>query len=183
MTIAACGPGRHGGRPGFASYGNAARRETEDNMTTFSVTTVDPQQAAVVRAEVPLEEIGAVFDHGFGEVVRVTREQGIAIAGPPFGFYPRAPSATVEVAVGFPVSAPVAPDADVVAFELPGGRVVTGIHVGPYERLEVSYGELAEWAATEGYSLAPHMWETYLTDPRAEPDPAAWQTRMVWPLA
>jgi effector-binding domain-containing protein len=152
-------------------------------MTEFRVTTVEPQQAAVVRAQVPLEEIRAVFDRGFGEVVRVTREQGIAITGPPFGFYPRAPAETVEVAVGFPVSGPVTPDGDVTPFELPGGRIVTGIHVGPYERLEMSYNKLAEWAAAEGHSLAAQMWESYLTDPRAEPNPEAWQTRMSWPLA
>ena len=57
------------------------------------------------------------------------------------------------------------------------------MHVESYESLEVSYRELTEWAAAEGQSLAGHMWESYLTDPRVEPDPAAWQTRITWPLA
>ena len=152
-------------------------------MSTFTVKTIDRQPAAVVRAEVPMEEIRSVFDRGFGEVMRVAAAQGVAITGPPFGFYPRMPSDTVEVAVGFPVSAPVTPDDDVTPFELPGGRAVTGIHVGSYESLETSYRELTEWAAAEGHSLAGHMWESYLTDPGAEPDPATWQTRITWPLA
>jgi effector-binding domain-containing protein len=152
-------------------------------MTTFTVETIDRQLAAVVQAEVPMHEIRTVFDRGFAEVVRVVQAQGVAITGPPFGFYPRMPTDTVEVAVGFPVAATVTPDGDVLPFELPGGRVVTGIHVGAYERLEASYRELTEWAAAEGHSLAGHMWESYLTDPRAEPDPATWQTRITWPLA
>jgi effector-binding domain-containing protein len=152
-------------------------------MTTFTVTTIERQRAAAVRAEVPIEEIRAEFDRGFGEVVRVAEAQGVAITGPPFGFYPRMPTDTVEVAVGFPVSAPVTPNGDVIPFELPGGRVVTGIHVGPYENLEASYRELTDWAAAQGLSLAGHMWESYLTDPRAEPDPATWQTRITCPLA
>ena len=152
-------------------------------MTAFTVQTIDRQPAAVVRAEVPMEELRTVFDRGFGEVMRVAGAQGIAITGPPFGFYPRMPTDTVEVAVGFPVSATVTPDGDVTPFELPGGRVVVGMHVGTYESLEASYRELTEWAAVEGHSLAGHMWESYLTDPRAQPDPASWQTRITWPLA
>ena len=152
-------------------------------MTTFTVETMEPQAAAAVHAEVPMAELRSLFDRGFAEVMRVTQAQGVAITGPPFGFYPRMPTDTVEVAVGFPVSAPVTPDGDVTPFELPGGQVVTGVHVGPYERLEATYRELTAWADVEGHSLAGHMWESYLTDPRAEPDPAAWQTRISWPLA
>jgi len=152
-------------------------------MPTFTVETIDSQPAAVVRAEVPMDELRSVFDRGFGAVMRVAQAQGVAITGPPFGFYPRMPTDTVEVVVGFPVSAPVAPDGDVTPFELPGGRVVTGLHVGPYESLESTYRELTEWAAAEGHQLAGQMWESYLTDPRAQPDPATWQTRITWPLA
>lgn len=152
-------------------------------MTTFTVETIDPQLAAAVRAEVPLEEIRGVFDRGFGQVMHVAEAQGVAIAGPPFGFYPRMPSDTVEVAVGFPVAVAVTPDGEVNPFELPGGRVVTGIHVGPYESLEASYRELMDWAAAAGHSLAEHMWESYLTDPSSQPDPATWQTKITWPLA
>ena len=152
-------------------------------MTTFTLTTIDRQPAAVVRAEVPMDELRSVFDRGFGQVMREADAQGVAVTGPPFGFYPRMPTDTVEVVVGFPTAAPVDAHGDVSPFELPGGRVVTGIHVGPYETLEASYRELTEWAATDGHSLAGHMWESYLTDPGTAPDPATWQTRITWPLA
>ena len=152
-------------------------------MTTFTVETIDRQLAAVVHAEVPFEELRTVFDRGFRQVMRVTEAQGVAITGPPFGFYPRMPTDTVEVLVGFPVSAAITPDGEVKPFELPSGRVVAGIHVGPYESLEASYRELTDWAAAEGHALAGHMWESYLTDPSAQPDPATWQTGITWPLA
>jgi effector-binding domain-containing protein len=152
-------------------------------MTTFAVTSLDARPAAVVRAEVPMDQLRDVFDRGFGEVMRVAQAQGVAITGPPFGFYPRMPTDTVEVAVGFPVSAPITVEGEVVPFELPGGQVVTGTHVGPYEQLSETYRELTEWAAAEGHALAGHMWESYLSDPRAEPDPATWRTELTWPLA
>ena len=55
-------------------------------MTTFTVTPTDRQPAAVMRAEVPMEELRTVFDRGLGEVVRVAEAQGLTITGPPFGF-------------------------------------------------------------------------------------------------
>ena len=152
-------------------------------MVAFTVETVQAQHAAVVRAEVPMSELTSVFDRGFHETARAAGEQGVAITGPPFGFYPRMPSDTVEVLVGFPVAAPVTADGDVEPFELPAGRAVTGMHVGSYDDLEQTYAELTEWAAAEGLTLADHMWESYLSDPDAEPDPAGWQTRLTWPLA
>jgi hypothetical protein len=30
---------------------------------------------------------------------------------------------------------------------------------------------------------AGHVWEVYLSQPQAEPDPSTWRTRIVWPLA
>lgn len=152
-------------------------------MTTFRLETIGAQSAAAVHAEVPMSELRSVFDRGFREVMRVTQAQGVAIVGPPFGFYPRMPTDTVEVVVGFPVSAAIAPDGDVAPFELPAGQVVSAVHVGSYEDLGACYGELTAWAAAEGHALASHMWESYLTDPAADPDPATWQTRITWPLA
>ena len=39
------------------------------------------------------------------------------------------------------------------------------------------------WTTDEGLVLAEGMWESYLSDPDAEPDPATWRTLIVWPLA
>lgn len=151
-------------------------------MTTFTVETIDPQPAAVVRAEVPMAELRSVFDRGFHAVMAAVQAQGLAIAGAPFGYYPRMPSDTVAVVVGFPVAGGFTADGAVEPFELPGGRAVTGTHVGPYEELESTYAELMAWTRAEGLTLAEGMWECYLSDPSAEPDPGTWRTLLVWPL-
>jgi AraC family transcriptional regulator len=153
------------------------------SMTTFTVDTIQPQAAAAVRAEVPMAELPHVFDRGFPAVMQAVAAQGIAIAGPPFGFYPRLPADTVAVVVGFPVATPVAADGEVEPFELPGGRVVTGTHVGPYDALEQTYRELMGWTQAQGLTLGDAMWECYLNDPRTEPDASTLQTLVVWPLA
>jgi effector-binding domain-containing protein len=152
-------------------------------MTAFNLHDLAPVTAAVIRAEVPMADLRSVFDRGFHSVMEVVDKQGLSITGPPFGFYPRMPDATVEVVVGFPVSGPVETDGEVGPFELPGGRAVTAVHVGPYERLADTYSELAAWAASEQLQLAGYMWESYLSDPSTQPDPETWQTSISWPLA
>lgn len=152
-------------------------------MTRFSVETIEPQGAAAVHAEVPMADLRDAFDRGFPAVMGAAQAQGVGVAGAPFGFYPRMPGETVEVFVGFPVAGAIERDGDVVPFELPGGRAVVGVHVGPYEDLERTYGELKQWTEAEGLELAEGMWECYLSDPSAEPDPATWRTEIVWPLA
>jgi effector-binding domain-containing protein len=152
-------------------------------MTTFTVKTIESQPAAAIRAEVPMAELRNVFDRGFHAVMQAVAAQGVAITGPPFGFYPRMPGDTVAVVVGFPVAGPITADGGVEPFTLPGGRVVTGTHVGPYETLGQTYEQLMAWTRAEGLTLAEGMWESYLSDPKSEPDPTAWRTLIAWPLA
>lgn len=111
-------------------------------MTHFTVETIAPQHTAVVRGDVPVDNLPALFDRAFHEVTRAVAAQSLTVTGPPFGFYPRMPKATVEVAAGFPVSAPVAADGDVTAMELPGGRVITGMHIGSYDEMRHEAVEL-----------------------------------------
>lgn len=151
-------------------------------MSGITITEVAPQHTAVVRADVAAEQLPEVFHRAFGEVMATVARQGVAVVGPPFGYYPRMPDATVEVAAGFPVSAPVTPSGEVTNLELPGGRAVVAVHRGPFETLAATYDEITRWAATEGVTLGGVVWESYLTDPTTEPDPTRWETRIVWPL-
>jgi effector-binding domain-containing protein len=154
----------------------------EGTVTDFEVVEVAPIAAAAVQAEVPMSELRGFFDRGFGMVIEAITKQGLRPAGPPFGFYPSMPGETVAVAVGFPVSGTFVADGEVVPFELPGGRVIRGVHVGPYEDLQRTYGELLAFAGAQGLELATGMWETYLSDPSAEPDPSTWRTEVTWPV-
>ena len=151
-------------------------------MTEFKISTIEAQQAAAIRSRVPMEELRTAFDTGFSQVMRAVTEQGATLTGPPFGYYHSMPGETIDVSIGFPVSTEVRAG-NVQPFELPGGQAVVGTHVGPYDQLEGTYGELMTWVKLEGLELAEGMWEQYVSDPSAEPDPATWRTLIVWPLA
>jgi AraC family transcriptional regulator len=57
------------------------------------------------------------------------------------------------------------------------------MHIGPYDDLEKTYQALVARMAAEAVAPAEEMWEYYLSDPGAEPDPSRWKTLVVWPVA
>lgn len=150
--------------------------------TSPEIVELAAQEAIAVRGEVAMAELADVFGRAFAEAARAAAAAGVEIVGPPFGYYPEAPTDVVVVEAGFPVSARVEPDGDAHPMVLPGGRAVQALHVGPYDTMEQTYGALRSWMAAHGLHPANAMWESYLSDPEAEPDPATWRTRIVWPL-
>ncbi|MBV9794748.1 MAG: GyrI-like domain-containing protein [Actinobacteria bacterium] len=99
----------------------------------------------------------------------------------------------LQVEAGVPVAAPVAGDGRVQAGVLPGGRYAAVTHVGPYDQLVPAVAALLDWAAGAGLTwdkqdtAGGQRWggrlEVYETNPAEQPDPAKWETRLVFRLA
>lgn len=143
---------------------------------------LEEQETLAVRGDVSIPEMPEFFGRAFGAVWAAAQAAGVEIVGPPFGFYPAMPTDTVVVEAGAPVSAPTETSGDVHRLVLPGGRAVVAVHVGPFETMEKTYAELQAWMAQNSLEPAAGMWEFYLSDPEAEPDPSKWQTKIVWPI-
>lgn len=137
---------------------------------------------AGVRKTVPVDSLTDFFSEAFSETIRALKAQGIAPAGPPFGKYYGRPGATVEVEAGFPVSRPISPDGQVIPGSLPGGRNVEAVHVGPYDQIGATYTLMGDFIASQHLVAGDLMWESYLSDPELEPDPAHWRTLISWPV-
>lgn len=151
-------------------------------MATFTLVTLDPAPAAVVRETVPVTDLPAFFGRAFGAAAAAAKSQGAEVVGEPFAFYNGAPTDVIDVSGGFRVSAAIEPAGEVVPMELPGGRAVTTVHVGPYDSIETTYKKLHVWMSTKRLTPASRMWEVYVSDPMTEPDPSAWRTQIVWPV-
>lgn len=152
-------------------------------MTEIQIVEHAAQPTAVVREHVDMHALSDFFGRAFTDVMATVQAQGVEAAGPPFALYHGKPTdAGVDVEAGVPVPAPIAETDRVVPSALPSGRVVEAIHVGPYDTMERTYGEIMQWMQQHGLEPADDMWECYLTNPEVEPDPARWQTKMFWPV-
>lgn len=156
-------------------------------------TDLQEQPTAVLRETVPMNALRDFFDRAYRTVMEAVQQQNVQLAGPPFALYRGMPTDVVDVEAGFPLAAPYpggggsggdrGSEPSVTAGVLPAGRALQAMHVGPYETLPETYNAVMARMQAEGLTPGDAMWEYYLSDPAAEPDPSAWKTLIVWPVA
>jgi effector-binding domain-containing protein len=137
---------------------------------------LSPQHAVVEVTATDDAGIPAAVDSGFPRLFGRLADLGVEPAGPPYIRYLRT-GAEMELELGIPVG----PDAG-QSSGLPGGRAAVLRHVGPFSGLRDACEALQRWAAERGEPAAGPFWESYVTNPREEPDSSKWVTEIFLPL-
>ena len=140
------------------------------------------QMTAVIHVTVPREEIRTVMGPGLSELKAALAAQVILPTGPWFTHHLKMDAKTFDFEIGVPVDQAVAVAGRVKPGELPAATVARTIYHGPYEGLHTAWREFSEWILAQGKTCAPSLWETYLTDPEANPDTSTWRTELSRPL-
>lgn len=137
----------------------------------------DAQPAMVMRAEVPMGEIGEALHRLLPPVWAHIQELGRVPAGAPFTrFLGFAAGGLMIIEAGVPTLDALPSSAEVASIVLDGGPCVTLMHAGSYDGLPARHAELDEWFEWTGRKPAGFRWEAYLTGPGAEPDTSKWHT-------
>lgn len=153
-----------------------------------------PEQPYVgIRTQTPVPGLKDVIPQLLDELFAWLAQRGIAPAGPPFNrFHVINMEELMDVELGIPVATAVAGDGRVSPGILPAGRYAALIYTGVMNGIEGNKA-LIEWAAQE--RLAWDRWdvangdafaaryESFLTDPAEEPDPAKWETEVAIKVA
>ena len=148
----------------------------------FGTTQLAAQPIVGIRTTVAMNEIGKVMGPLFGELHGHIRQSGQQAAGAPLAIYYSPPGDTVDLECAIPVAAPIAGAGRVRAGELPAGKAATVTHVGPYDTLSQTWAALTAWMQSQGLAAAGAPWESYVTDPGAEPDQSRWRTDIFFPV-
>lgn len=159
-----------------------------DAPVTYSIerTELTATPVLFIRSRVDRNDVAEALGQSLPAVYGHVMASGLAMAGPPYVRYIDQSPAFFTLEAGIPlVETPPEPPAEsgMEAGELPAGPAVTTVHVGPYDTLSDGHEALDRWMAEESLSPGSGPWEIYLTDPAEVPDPAQWQTQIVWPLA
>jgi len=145
-------------------------------MSDYSIVEYASRPTAIVRGRVKTEDLPLFFEHTLPLVLEAIEAQGAATGGEPFALYHGVANGSVDVEAGFPVIGAFAATRSIVPSRLPGGRVVTALHLGDYDSISTSYARMAAWAIAHGLRPTQERWEVYLTDPERETDPSRWRT-------
>jgi effector-binding domain-containing protein len=141
-----------------------------------------PEQGLSIREVVTYPHIGQKMGQIFGEMMAYFGKSKVMIIGPPFAMYHSFENEKTDMEVGFPVAGPQKGDGRIKPCTLPGGKVVTATHVGPYEKLSEAYTEMQKWMAAKGLKPNKVMWERYMNDPDTVKDPSGYITQLFWPF-
>ena len=148
---------------------------------TIEIRTASSQPVAFRTATVDRVDLGARLAELLPALGGDMRSVGVGQAGAPFVRY-REMADPLTIEAGVPIAAPVDLPAPAQTGELPSGRRAVCVHVGPYDALPQSWERLTAWLDEQGEKAAGAGWESYLTDPGSEPDPAKWVTEISIPL-
>jgi len=158
-----------------------------DMAYTITTSELMPQPVLVVRRRVRRSDIAATLAEQLGRIFQHIQRSGGAIAGQPFTRYLDWGPGMLTLEVGLPVASPVAGEPGggaqgILSAVLPGGLAALTTHTGTYEQLNEAHAAVQVWIEDNGLKVTGAPWETYVTDPAEVPDPAQWQTQIVWPV-
>jgi effector-binding domain-containing protein len=145
---------------------------------TPEIVELPERHAAVVGIDGPVEDMPRLMGEAFGLTAQAITGSGAVIAGPPFARY-HGFGERIQAEVGFPFTGSLVTTDRVKESILPGGRLVTSTHVGPYEEIAGAWDRAAAWMREHELKATGAPWECYLTGPD-EPGPPI--TEIYWPL-
>lgn len=160
--------------------------EQKEGLTVYEITVkeVPEQPVLMVRKQATMEGIGDAMGQAFGEIMGYMGKAGVAPTGPPLCLYSEDfdPATGGEMQICMPVAPGAAGEGAVEATVLPGGRMASTMHRGPYDTLGQAYTAVIAWVEEQGHRPAGPMRDVYLTDPdHTAPD--EYLTEVLWPIA
>jgi effector-binding domain-containing protein len=134
------------------------------------------QPVAAERAVTDADGLPGTIDRTFPALFEQIAARGTAPAGPPYVRYFET-GERFDIELGVPLPAGDGEDAS-----LPSGRAAVLRYTGPYDGLPAACEQLGQWVEDRGEEAAGAFWESYVTDPRSEPDPSKRITEIYLPL-
>jgi len=124
--------------------------------------------------------LGAEIGKAFGSLYAAVGQAGLVPSGAPRAIYTAWSSDEVRFTVAVPVNhKPATPltGNGVSIAELPAGKALRFVHLGPYRDIRATYDQIEAWLRERGavrtaadWARYCPMWEEYMNDPSTTPE-------------
>jgi effector-binding domain-containing protein len=141
--------------------------------------TVQPSLA--IRTRTAVQNLPQVLGQAYGAILQYAGRLGVQPCGAPFVAYHSMDMQDLDIEIGFPFAQELTGHGAIQAGEIPGGKAVTCMHIGPYDQVAGAYDALQKWFGASSYIPTGVAYEFYLNDPQTTP-PSDLQTQVVFPL-
>jgi effector-binding domain-containing protein len=130
-------------------------------MSGYRIVTVERQHTAVVRATVPFAELQTAEISARTKLANALPTLGSGPTGRSFTLCRRPKDGRMSIEPGVIVACAFDSGGDVVCSQLPAGRAVMHVLVGPFEQLPQAWPALFAWCASEGLEREGTFWQVY----------------------
>jgi effector-binding domain-containing protein len=148
-------------------------------MSQYSIVTVEQRPTAAVKATVAMADLPKAERSARAKIADALAKLKVE-PGDSFTLCRMPKNGTMYLEPGVIVSRAFDADGDVVPSQLPGGRAVKHVLVGPFDQLPQAWPALFAWCAAQGLKLEGAFWQIY--GPTAA-DPARQETTLYALLA
>ena len=167
-------------KPGMNSKDDTTKKCSKIDI---EVKEIEAAKALTIRATTSSGEISAKLGELYQALMDCINKYEIQMVGPPFAkYYSWDPEGDTDLEAGVPVEKGAECEGNIEFVELPSCKVVTSLHVGPYESIGPVYEAIQEYIDKKGLKINGAVWEVYLTDPATEPDPNNYKTQVYYPV-
>lgn len=135
----------------------------------FEIKTMNSHDALTIRTNTDITELKTVLATSYNKILRYLGENGEFPYGFPFIIYHNNDMDNLDIEVGFPVNAKFLGDEDIHMSHTPGGHILSCVHVGSYDNIELTYKALTEALHKYDYHPTGSAYEIYLNDPSDTP--------------
>ncbi|HET7829635.1 MAG TPA: GyrI-like domain-containing protein [Candidatus Limnocylindrales bacterium] len=165
------------------NVGNAAQAALQREPGVVELFELAGCDTAVIRVSTTIDGLKTEIADALHEIELLCRRAGVGVSGPPFVRYLDWAEGHLVAEIGMPVARPMPATGRVEPSQLPGGRVASVIHLGPYETIPATYQLMTARLEELGLHATGPMWEIYWTDPERFVQPETWRTEIVYPVA
>ncbi len=120
---------------------------------------------ASIRRRVNFAKVGDTIPDGFRRLWECVEPVGHGEGMPGMVIY-QMDGGVADIEMFVPVARPFDPSDEITVTTLPGGRMATTTHVGPYDGSGAAYAALGEWITEHGHHVVGPPREYYLNDPQ-----------------
>jgi effector-binding domain-containing protein/uncharacterized protein YndB with AHSA1/START domain len=179
----------------FAKGLNNIKTLVEEDMSANSGTVFQNGQIDIVQIEggtyvgkrytdLPWSEMEDAYSTGYANIYDVLGMEAKNITGAPFGQFITwdEESETTSMIVGIPVETDIKINDPLEKGQLYSGKVVRYAHYGPYEKTGEGHLAVEKYFLDNDLTYNGNPWESYVTDPGAEPDSSKWLTLIYYPV-
>lgn len=165
----------------FSMIGCSKQKSPGQPEFSAAVETIDSMFVASVALVGPYADAGK----SMGLLMGWVEKNKIVPAGGPFGVYYDDPTKVKPESTRYelciPVPAETKGDKQIKVKQIGPINIVAAIHVGPYDKIGMTYGKLAQWIASNNFQIAGPAYEFYIDDPIKVPAESL-KTKVAFPI-